>query len=100
VHFGTCLTAGGPVPQKIHTLLKQQNGPSVPISGYANNADWAGSAVIDFTYLNLILERKLDPADAVKQTKILLPFANKQPLPNSSIAPAGLTIISPATPGN
>jgi hypothetical protein len=96
VHFGTCETAGGQVPLKIQTLLKQQSGPSTPISGYTNNADWAGSAVIDFTYLNLILERRLDPADAVKQTKILLPFANKNPLPNSSIAPAGLTIIIPA----
>src|SRR5258705_7603009 len=46
LHFGACLIAGGDIPRQIHAAL----GPDAtfPISGYANSADWGGSAVIDF----------------------------------------------------
>ena len=46
--LGACGVAGGDVPGQIYKELG--DGARFPISGYRNDADWAGSAVIDFTY--------------------------------------------------
>jgi hypothetical protein len=91
LHFGTCLICSGDVPAKLH-----EAGCAFPISGYARPADWGGSAVIDFTYLDLIFSKNLSPADAAKQTKKMLSFANDKAA-GDVIAPAGLVFIEPPT---
>jgi hypothetical protein len=97
LHFGTCLIAGGDIPRQIQAEL----GPDAarfPISGYANAADWGGSAIVDFTYLDLILARGLSPADAVRQTTRMLSFAGSKQHDGDAIAPAGLVILEPRIP--
>lgn len=93
LHFGTCLIAGGEIPRQIHSMLGES--ARFPISGYANSADWGGSAVIDFTYLDLILSRHMTPADAAKATRKMLSFAGNKGNPGDAIAPADLVIIEP-----
>jgi hypothetical protein len=92
LHFGTCLVAGGDAPKKIYEAM----GPSArfPISGYRNSADWAGSAVIDFMYLELVMARGFAPSVAVEQVRQSMTFARDENL-NSRIAPAGLVCHEP-----
>ena len=89
VHLGSCLTMAGTTAQDIRKASKL----SVPVSGYTRTADWAGSAVIDFAYLDLVLSRQLTPGDAVRQIKDNMSFAGEQGKPGSAIAPAGLKIV-------
>jgi hypothetical protein len=93
LHFGTCLVAGGDIPGKIQKLLGES--ATFPISGYANAADWGGSAVVDFTYFDLMFSRHLSPAEAIEQTKRMLTFAGEHHQEGDAISPAGLVIIEP-----
>ncbi len=89
VHLGACLAMAGPTPADI----RKTSGLAAPVSGYTRTADWAGSAVIDFAYLDLVLSRKMLPGDAVKQIQDSVSFAGEQQKPGSAIAPAGLKIV-------
>ncbi|HEV8607143.1 MAG TPA: hypothetical protein VGQ99_17515 [Tepidisphaeraceae bacterium] len=84
LHFGTCLIAGGDIPRQIHQALGSD--ARFPISGYANSADWGGSAVIDFTYLDLIFSHNLSPIEAARQTRDMLTFARDRGNPGDAIA--------------
>jgi hypothetical protein len=90
LHFGACQVAGGDVPRQIHAAL----GPraTFPISGYKNQADWGGSAVIDFTFLDLMFSKGASPADAIGQTLKMVTFAGEQTT-GGAVSPAGLLII-------
>ena len=96
LHFGTCMVAGGEIPKKIFQAL----GPDAtfPITGYVNVADWGGSAVVDFTYLDLVLSRGLSPAAAVSQTRNMITFAREKAGPNDAIAGAGLIYLDARNP--
>ena len=89
IHLGACLAMAGAVPQEIRKTSKL----AVPVSGYTRTADWAGSAVIDFAYLDLVLSRQLPAGEAVRQIKENVAFAGEQGKPGSAIAPAGLKIV-------
>jgi len=89
VHLGACLAMSGAVPEDI----RRASGLAAPVSGYTRTADWAGSAVIDFAYLDLVLARKLPAAEAVKQIKDSVAFANEKGKAGSALAPAGLKIV-------
>lgn len=89
VHLGSCLTMAGTMAQDIRKASKLP----APVSGYTRTADWAGSAVIDFAYLDLVLSRQLSPGEAVRQIKDNMSFAGEQGKPGSAIAPAGLKIV-------
>jgi hypothetical protein len=93
LHFGTCLVAGGDIPKKIFQSLG--DAATFPISGYVNSADWGGSAVVDFTYLDLVLSRGMSPADAVRQTLKMLTFAREKGEPGDAISGAGLIFLDP-----
>jgi hypothetical protein len=92
VHLGSCLVMAGPAPAEI----RKASGLNIPVSGYTRVADWAGSAVIDFAYLDLVLSRRLPPAEAVAQLLRTVTFAGDVDLPDSAIKAAGLTIVPPA----
>ncbi|MCX6979180.1 MAG: hypothetical protein NTV08_00230 [Verrucomicrobia bacterium] len=89
IHLGSCRTMAGTAAQDIRKASKLP----APVSGYTRTADWAGSAVIDFAYLDLVLSRHLSPAEAVRQMKDSVSFAGEQGKPGSAIAPAGLKIV-------
>lgn len=89
IHLGSCLTMAGTVPQDIRKASKL----AAPVSGYTRTADWAGSAVIDFAYLDLVLSRQLSPGEAVRQIQENVAFAGEKGKAGSAIAPAGLKIV-------
>lgn len=66
-----------------------------PVSGYATSVDWAESAIIEFTYYELVLVRDLPPSEAAKQLTKLLPFAGDKPIPGAAFAPAGFRLMMP-----
>ena len=61
--------------QAFVTVGRLGPGATFPISGYTRTADWGGSAVVDFTLLDLIFSHGLSPADAVAKTRQMLSFA-------------------------
>jgi hypothetical protein len=65
----------------------------LPVSGFTKVADWAGSAVIDFSYLDLVLSRDVAPKEAVRQIRKNVSFAGDDKSIDSSIKPAGLKIV-------
>jgi hypothetical protein len=95
LHFGSCLVAGGDLPKKLQEKLG--SAATFPISGFKLPADWMGSAVIDFTYLDLIFSHGLPPAGAAEQTRKMMSFANDQANPGDAVAPAGLVVFDAVT---
>lgn len=93
LHFGTCLVAGGPIPGEIHKALGER--ATFPISGYKNTADWGGSAVVDFTFLDLMFSKGMTPQDAIAQTRKMLTFAGDGKA-GDAVAPCGLVVIEPS----
>ena len=93
LHFSSCLlmqdgaegAAMGPVLDRV----------SFPISGYTTSVDWGGSALIEFTYLDMILAKHLTPEQAAGQVTRLLPFAGDQASPSSPYGAAGFRFFMP-----
>jgi hypothetical protein len=73
VHFGSCQVLNGDEPGKL--LAAAAPHEPFPISGFRASADWAGSAIVDFTYLTLVLEKGLEPAEALRFTRGAVGFA-------------------------
>jgi hypothetical protein len=91
LHFGCCLVAGGSVPEEILKALPKEK--RIPISGFTKVADWGGSALTDFAYLDNLIERKLSPKEAVAATRRNLLFAREtSPGP---VPPMDLRIVLP-----
>lgn len=96
LHFGACEVMAGDAPRR---LMKALNGSArFPITGYMNAADWGGSAIVDFTLLDLVLEHGLKPADAVKETWKTVAFSKTREAGESTVStmrPSNLTIYEP-----
>jgi hypothetical protein len=95
IHFSACLTmqdAG--VVKKLRELSNQMGAA---ISGYSTSVNWAASAIIEFTYLEMILNRGLTPAAAAEQLLQLLPFAGDHGSANAVFPPAGFRMVLPQT---
>lgn len=91
VHFGSCLVASGTVPEEILRGLPPER--RVPISGFTRTADWGGSAIVDFAYLDNLIERQLPPAGAVAATRASVLFASDSaPGP---VPPMDLRVLMP-----
>jgi len=75
LHFSSCLLMdSGPAGNFARAL--HETVP-FPISGYTTSVDWAASALIEFTYLDMMLARGLDPQTAAEQLTRLLTFAGE-----------------------
>ncbi len=99
LHFGACEVMAGDAPARLIRAL--EGTASFPISGFANAADWGGSAIVDFTYLDLVLEHNMEPRAAVEETRRTVLFArNRDPNgPGSKrgpISPSLLTLYEPS----
>jgi len=88
LHFGACDVAGGDVPRKIIDAT----GGRFPISGFTKPADWGGSAVVDFAYLDLVLARGMGPKSAADQVKKMISFARENSAPGDAIEGMGLVV--------
>jgi uncharacterized cupin superfamily protein len=93
LHFSSCLVLKEAQPGDFAKRI-EKTAP-FPISGYTTSVDWGGSAVLEFTYLDMILGKGLPPADAARQLLKLVRFAGDDPLPGSPYLPAGFRFFGP-----
>ncbi len=95
LHFSSCL-----VGQDSGQALK---GAPFAVSGYTTRVDWAESALTEFIYLDMMLEKGLPPTTAAEQLVNLVRFAGDEPIPGSPYQPAGFRFFgptgAPAEPG-
>lgn len=91
VHFGGCELLAGDFAGQV----RETAGGAFPISGFEVSVDWAASAIVDLTYMHLVLERDMTPADATAALRRMLSFArgdegHDDPLPAThfSLSPA------------
>ncbi|MBI4425862.1 MAG: hypothetical protein HY554_19185 [Elusimicrobia bacterium] len=91
LHFGACDVMAGEVARSLRARLGDAAG-RFPISGFTETVDWAGSALTDMTYLELILARDYDPARAAQETAELLPFSGRTG-PRGPFGRIGLTLL-------
>ncbi|OAI50887.1 hypothetical protein AYO44_17435 [Planctomycetaceae bacterium SCGC AG-212-F19] len=97
LHFSACLLMQDPAVEAQFRKLSAETG--VAISGYRTSVDWAASALIEFTFLEMLLSRKLEPAAAATQLLKLLPFAGPAMPDDSVFRAADFTIVLPGDPG-
>ncbi len=64
-----------------------------PVSGYTKNADWAQSALADFVYLDMILDKGLVPGKAAEELLQLVRFAGAEEVPGSPYRPSGFHLV-------
>jgi hypothetical protein len=93
LHFSSCLLMDNGPAGDFARVLRQEL--RFPISGYTTSVDWAASALIEFTYLDMILARGLDPQTAAKQVTQLLAFAGDRPPADSPYPAAHFTFWQP-----
>ena len=72
-------------------------GPPFAVSGYTTSVDWGGSAVIEFTYLDLILTKGLTPAEAAAKLPCLIRYAGDDAPDDSPYAAAGFRFFPAGT---
>jgi hypothetical protein len=75
LHFSSCLVG-----------LGRERAPFA-VSGYRTSVDWGASALLEFTYLDLILNRGFEPAKAAAMLPTLVRFAGDR-APRGSPYPA------------
>lgn len=93
LHFSSCSIMGDRLPKDL--MDSRDAAHRFPISGYTQPVDWAGSAVLEFLYFDMILSRGLPAAKAAEQVRLLVPFAQDKPIPRSIIPPAGFRLLVP-----
>ena len=91
LHFSACLAMAGSLPADIAERLPP--GISFPMSGYSTSVDWGASAAAEFLYLDLVLARGMEPADAAGMLVKLLPVAGDRGPAGSPFAPLGFRLI-------
>jgi hypothetical protein len=93
LHFSSCLVLKEEHPGDFAKRI-EKTAP-FPISGYTTSVDWGGSAVLEFTYLDMILGKRLAPADAARQLLQLVRFAGDDVPAGSPYLPAGFRFFAP-----
>lgn len=96
LHFATCL------------VMKENNagdfarriGPNAPfpISGYTTSIDWGGSAVLEFSYFDLILSKHMQPEMAAAVMQKLIAYAGDAGPAESPYGSAGFRFLPPTQP--
>jgi hypothetical protein len=78
VHFSSCEVMAGSTDE---TILSSRSNwkDNFAVSGYTTSVDWGGSAVIEFYYLNLILENGLTPVQAAGALQADIRFSGTAP---------------------
>jgi hypothetical protein len=80
LHFSSCLVG--------QDSEKALGAAPFPVSGYRTSVDWAQSALTEFVYLDMILEKRLPPAAAAQQLVKLVRFAGAEEMSGSPYRPA------------
>jgi hypothetical protein len=87
LHFSACLVG--------HDASQALKAAPFPVSGYTTVVDWAQSALTEFVYLDMILEKGLSPAKAAEQLLALVRFSGSDEIPGSPYRPAGFCFFEP-----
>jgi len=82
LHFSSCLVG-----------LGRQRKHAFAVSGYTTSVDWGASALLEFTYLDLILNRGFDPAKAAAMLPTLVRFAGDRAPRGSPYPAAGFRFL-------
>jgi len=82
LHFSSCLVG-----------LGKERAP-FPVSGYTTSVDWGASALLEFTYLDLILNRGFAPAQAAETLPKLVRFAGDHAPAESPYPAAGFRFFA------
>lgn len=93
VHFSACQIMQDPAVIERWRAFSRQAG--CPVSGYSTSVDWGASAIIEFTFLELMFVQGLSPVEAADQLVQLLPFAGTRGVPDGTFAPAGFRLVTP-----
>jgi hypothetical protein len=88
LHFSSCLVG--------LDRDKALRGREFPVSGYTTAVDWGASALLEFTYLDLMLNRGLSPAAAAASLSTLVPYAGKRAPRGSPYRAAGFRFVAAA----
>jgi hypothetical protein len=89
LHLGACELLAGSFAADVRAAA----GADFPISGFTVDVDWAGSAIVDFTYLHLVLEQGLEPAPAARAVRSMLTFAGEAGSSKGPIGGCDLTVL-------
>lgn len=89
LHFSSCLVGADG-----RNALR---GLPWPVSGYTTNVDWNASAILEFTYFDLMLNRGLAPAKAAAALPRLVPYSRDLAPRGSAYRAAGFRFFSQAT---
>lgn len=87
LHFSSCLVLQE--DQKGDFALRIDRAVPFPVSGYTTSVDWGGSAILEFTYLDLILSKGLSPDEAAVVLPNLISYAGDEEVGNSPYAAMG-----------
>ncbi len=77
IHFSAC------------DIMKGTFTSAIPVSGYKTSVDWAASAIAEFMYFDLILNRNLKPKSAAALLTKLMPFTAESKIENSPFESLG-----------
>ncbi len=91
LHLGGCALLGGDLGEQV--LASAAPHAPFPITGFKVSVDWAGSAIVDFTYLDLVLEHEMAPAAAVATVRSMISFAGPPSRHGDPIAGTDLTVL-------
>jgi hypothetical protein len=93
LHFSACSLMQD--PGVVELFRSFSNASRTAVSGYKTSVNWAASAIIEFTYLELIFAQGRPPAEAAAQLLQLLPFAGEEGVPDGAFPAAGFSMVTP-----
>lgn len=94
VHFSCCEIMAGRTDETIINSRSASNWrDDFAVSGYTTSVDWGGSAIIEFYYLNQILENGLTPVEAARALQRDIRFSGSTATPYMDAA--GFEIQTP-----
>ncbi|MBI3824124.1 MAG: hypothetical protein HY289_15760 [Planctomycetes bacterium] len=93
LHFATCLMlkeeSVGDFARRIAAQVPY------PISGYATSIDWGGSAVLEFSYFDMILGKGLAPEEAARLLPTVVTYAGDRVAAGAPYAAVGFRYFKP-----
>jgi hypothetical protein len=87
LHLAACLTL------KDSDVAHRLGPVPYPISGYTTSIDWGGSAVLEFSYFDMILSKGLSPEDAAARLPKLVAYSGDHAPAESPYNAAGFRFI-------
>ena len=96
LHFSACLLMSDPAVMSRLQAFSDETGTAV--SGYRTSVPWSASAIVEFTFLELILAQGRPPAGAAEQLHKLLPFVGDKDVPDAAFPPLGFRLLTPRPP--